>query len=82
MGFFVDGYNRTHCHTDIGLNTPADVHSGLAAGQAPERAKTLAVAPARTPKRFITNNDSKILATPDTAWINKPVDKTDTKAAA
>lgn len=82
MGSFVDAYNHTHCHTGIGLNTPADVHYGLAAGKALERAKTLAAARARTPERFTTNNDPKIIAIPDTAWINKPADKTDTKAAA
>lgn len=39
-------------HTGIGLNTPADVHYGLAAGKAVERAETLAKARARNPERF------------------------------
>ena len=82
MDSFVDGYNHTHCHIGIGLNTPADVHYGLAAGKALERAKTLAAARAKTPERFTTNNDPKILAMPDVAWINKPAEKNDTKAAA
>lgn len=82
MDSFVDGYNHTHCHTGIGLNTPADVHYGLAADKALERTKTLAIARAKTPERFTTNNDPKILAIPDTAWINKPADLTGTKAAA
>ncbi len=72
MSTFVEGYNHSHRHTGIGLNTPADVHYGLAAGKAAERAATLATARARNPERFSTNRDPKILATPDAAWINKP----------
>lgn len=82
MDSFVEGYNHAHCHTGIGLNTPADVHYGLAANKALQRAKTLATARAKTPERFTTNNDPKILAIPDTAWINKPAEKKETKAAA
>ena len=82
MDTFVEGYNHTHCHIGIGLNTPADVHYGLAANKAIERSKTLAAARAKTPERFTTNNDPKILAIPETAWINKPAEKTDIKAAA
>ena len=74
MDTFVEGYNHTHRHTGIGLNTPADVHYGLAAGKAVERAATLAKARARNPERFSTNLDPKILATPDAAWINKPTE--------
>jgi len=29
---FVEGYNHSHRHTCIGLNTRVDVHYGLAAG--------------------------------------------------
>lgn len=79
---FVDGYNHTHRHTGIGLNTPADVHYGLAAGKAVERSKTLAAARQRNPERFATRKDPKILVIPDTAWINKPAEKNETKAAA
>ena len=75
MNTFVEGYNHTHRHTGIGLNTPADVHFGLAAGKAAERAATLAAARARNPERFSTNLDPKILATPDAAWINKPAEQ-------
>ena len=63
-----------HRHTGIGLTTPADVHYGLAAGKATERAATLAKACARNPERFSTNLDPKILATPDAAWINNPTE--------
>jgi len=79
---FVDGYNHTHRHTGIGLNTPADVHYGLASGKAMERAETLATARAKNPERFATNKDPKILALPDTAWINNPAERITTKEAA
>ena len=75
MADFVDGYNHTHRHSGIGLNTPADVHYGLAAAKAAERAATLDAARARFPERFSTNRAPKILTIPDAAWINKPVDK-------
>jgi putative transposase len=73
MATFVDGHNHTHRHTGLGLNTPADVHFGLAAGKAIERSQTLAAARARNPERFTTNTDPKILAVPETTWINKPI---------
>jgi len=79
MNTFVEGYNHSHRHTGIGLNTPADVHYGLAAGKAVERASTLAAARARNPERFSTNLDPKILATPDAAWINRPTEAQETK---
>lgn len=79
MADFVDGYNHTHRHTGIGLNTPADVHYGLAAGKAIERSATLAAARAQNPERFSTTRDPKILTLHDTVWINKPVDPEDGK---
>ena len=77
MADFVDGYNHTHRHTGIGLNTPADVHYGLAAGKALQRSGTLAAARARNPERFATTTDPKILALPGTTWINKPAEKSE-----
>ena len=83
MGVFVDGYNHTHRHTGIGLNTPADVHYGLAAGKAIQRSTTLAAARTQNPERFSTTADPKILALPSTTWINKPAEKdTDQQPAA
>ena len=41
MADFVEGYNHHHHHTGIGLNTPADVHYGLAGAKAAERAVVL-----------------------------------------
>ena len=82
MASFVEGYNHTHRHTGIGLNTPADLHYGLAAAKAAERSLTLAAARGRNPERFSTTHDPKILAIPEAAWINRPTDTTGTKAAA
>jgi len=76
MTSFVHGYNHVHRHTGIGLNTAADVHYGLAAGKATERAAVLAIARTRNPERFSTTEDPKILTIPDTAWINQPAAKT------
>jgi putative transposase len=77
MATFVDGYNHTHRHTGLGLNTPADVHYELAAGKAIERSHTLAAARTRNPERFTTNTDPKILALPVTSWINQPTTDTE-----
>ena len=82
MASFVEGYNHTHRHTGIGLNTPADVHYGLAAAKATERATVLAAARTKNPERFTTTNDPKILTIPETAWINKPAEKAETELAA
>ena len=67
MATFVEGYNHHHRHTGIGLNTPADVHYGLAAARAAERAVVLAGARSRNPERFATAQDPKILTIPDAA---------------
>ena len=86
MANFVEGYNHTHRNTGIGLNTPADVHYGLAAAKSVERSAILAAARARNPERFGTANNSKILALSGTNWIDKPaeqlVEETDPKPAA
>ena len=82
MADFVEGYNHHHHHTGIGLNTPADVHYGLATAKAAERATVLAAARSRHPERFTTTQDPKILAIPTTAWINQPADNTGIELAA
>ena len=63
--------------------------SSAGAGRPPVGTKLLAIDRCQThprrgqkPARFATNNDLKILAIPGTAWINKPAEKNDTKAAA
>jgi putative transposase len=82
MAAFVDGYNHTHHHTGIGLNTPVDVHYGLAAAKARHRSTFLADARARNPERFTTNQDPQLLAIPTTAWINNLAERTEQKLAA
>jgi putative transposase len=42
MDNFVDSYNHIQRHTGIGLNTPADVHHGLAGEKATSRETTIA----------------------------------------
>jgi transposase InsO family protein len=72
VGDFVDWYNHEHRHTGIGLHTPADVHYGHATAKAAQRATTLAAARSAHPERFGTTGPPKILALPETAWINEP----------
>jgi putative transposase len=69
----------------IGLHTPADVHFGLATANAADRREVLDAARAQHPHRLATTTPPKILALPDTVWINRPADdtaqETDTTAA-
>ncbi len=81
MDSFAHWYNHEHRHTGIGLHTPADVHYGLAADRAADRRAVLAAARARHPHRFAATTPPKILALPDTVWINQPARETDTTAA-
>src|SRR5664280_1842033 len=73
LGDFVQWYNHEHRHTGIGLHSPADVHYGLAAAKATDRAATLTIARAANPERFSSSNPPKILQLPDSAWINPPL---------
>jgi Transposase and inactivated derivatives len=70
---FVQWYNHEHRHTGIGLHSPADVHYGLAAAKATERAVTLTIARAANPERFTSSTPPKILHLPGSAWINPPL---------
>ena len=73
LGDFVHWYNHEHRHTGIGLHTAADVHYGLAAAKATDRAATLTIARAANPERFSTSTPPKILHLPGSAWINPPL---------
>ncbi|MHC6177270.1 IS3 family transposase [Glutamicibacter sp. X7] len=75
IGEFVAWYNHEHQHSGLGLHTSANVHHGLADSVAVKRSQTLAAARARNPERFSKQADPKILAMPDTAWINNPNDR-------
>lgn len=76
MDEFVTAYNHEHHHTGIGLHTPADVHYGHASTVAADRSAALAAARTAHPERFTTSHDPKILALPDSAWINRPAETT------
>jgi putative transposase len=73
LDHFVQWYNHEHRHTGIGLHSPADVHYGLAAAKATDRAATLAIARGANPERFTSSTPPKILHLPDSAWINPPL---------
>ena len=85
MDAFAQWYNHEHRHTGIGLHTPADVHYGLAADKATQRAAVLTDARTRHPHRFAATGAPKILDLPDTVWINQPAQpatkEADTSAA-
>jgi putative transposase len=73
LGDFVQWYNHEHRPSGIGLHSPADVHYGLAAAKATDRAATLAIARATNPQRFTGSTPPKILHLPHSAWINSPL---------
>jgi hypothetical protein len=58
--------------TGIGLNSPADVHYGLAADKAIERSAVLTAARSANPEGLSSTTDLKIPALPGMTWINKP----------
>jgi putative transposase len=74
---FFDWYNHQHCHSGIGLMTPAAVHHGQAAELRAARARVLDAAHQRHPERFVRKPPVPP-ELPTAAWINKP----DTKEAA
>ena len=78
MDEFRNRYNHEHHHSALGLHTPAEVHYGLAAAKATDRADVLNAARAAHPELFSTPHAiPKILALPDAAWINKPTNHDD-----
>jgi len=70
---FVHWYNNVHCHSAIGLMTPATVHHGHAEQTHAARATVLDAAYAATPERFVRRPPIPP-ALPGPAWINKPAD--------
>ena len=67
---FFGWYNHAHCHSGIGLMTPAVVHHGHAKQLHAARATVLNAAYARNPERFVR----EVPAPPElpaAAWINK-----------
>jgi len=54
MNELVEYYNHEYPHTGIGVNTPANVHFGLAENTSTQRSEILAAARAANPERFTT----------------------------
>jgi len=68
---FFPWYNDVHCHSGIGLMTPATVHHGRAEQTHAQRAGVLDTAYAATPERFVRRAPTPP-PVPVAAWINKP----------
>jgi putative transposase len=71
---FFPWYNGQHCHSGIGLMTPATVHHGRAEDTHAARQTVLDAAYAATPERFV-RRAPRPPALPTAAWINKPDSK-------
>lgn len=67
---FFEHYNNEHRHSGIGLNTPANVHYGLADIVRQKRQEVLNTAYADRPDRF--RKPPQAPAVPDATWINRP----------
>ena len=78
-GFF-RWYNTEHRHSGIGMMTPEAVHYGWAPEVRAARQKTLDVAYALHPERFVKGPPSAP-EVPAMVWINPPVEKTTRRQA-
>lgn len=67
---FFEHYNHQHYHSGIGLNTPADVHYGLADVVREKRQGVLDAAYANRPDRFWKPPQAPTV--PEATWINRP----------
>lgn len=67
---FFDHYNHRHRHSGIGLNTPADIHHGLAEAVRVQRQHVLNAAYNLRPDRF--RRPPRAPQLPEAAWINPP----------
>lgn len=68
---FFPWYNREHRHGGISMLTPADVHYGRAQAMLEDRRRTLALAWAAHPERFVSGIP-KPKPLPEAVWINPP----------
>jgi len=73
---FFNWYNHEHCHSGIGLMTPATVHYGRAEAVREDRARVLAAAYAAHPERFVRGVPTPPRL-PTAAWINPPATQED-----
>ncbi len=67
---FFEHYNNEHRHSGIGLNTPANVHYGLADTVRHKRQGVLDAAYADRPERF--RKPPQAPTVPQATWINRP----------
>lgn len=68
---FFGWYHHEHCHTGLGLMTPAAVHYGQAGEIRNERQRILEVAYAAHPERFVRGKPVPPRL-PTAVWINPP----------
>ena len=68
---FFEWYHHLHCHTGLGLMTPAAVHHGQAGQIRRERQRVLEVAYAAHPDRFVRGMPVPPRL-PTAVWINPP----------
>jgi putative transposase len=68
---FFTWYNQAHHHTNLGLLTPAVVHSGQAECVREKHQHVLQMAYAAHPERFVKGTP-KPAALPEAVWINPP----------
>lgn len=74
---FFPWYNEKHCHSGLGMMSPAVVHHGLAEVVRANRQAALAVAYAAHPERFVRRPPTPPLL-PKEVWINKPLNSDET----
>jgi putative transposase len=75
-GDFFPWYNTEHRHSGIGMMTPEAVHYGRAPEVRAARQRTLDVAYALHPERFVKRPPTPP-ELPEMAWINPPVTKSE-----
>ncbi len=68
---FFGWYNHDHCHSSLGLMTPATVHHGQAEVVRQQRQQVLLAAYAAHPERFVRGVPTPP-ELPNEVWINKP----------
>jgi putative transposase len=68
---FFAWYNSEHCHSGIGLMTPAAVHDGRASAMRDAREQVLSAAYAAHPERFV-RKPPQPPRLPHAVWINPP----------
>ena len=73
---FFNWYNRDHHHAGIGLMTPDQVHYGQADAVHAARQKTLDLAYAANPERFVRKSPNPPCK-PTAVWINPPSQKSE-----